>query len=489
MLIRIRVPSKVGQETPLKPSASYPIRPTSLVASIGIHAAAVLCLMAASPRGSASRRPIMDELVQPEKHKILIYDFRKKPHDVEPLKKVGNSPRPRGAELSKQAVIATSPKPKSTQQMIWLQAPKIQVQQDVPLPNLIARMKTSGPSLPAIPEEKPRPKIEAAKVVEPNPSPPEPKVVRTFVPPPAPPRQPKLALPIQVSELPVTPSSASPPGSNPLPPGGGMPSIVPGLALPTSIAPVAPLPSPGDSKADIAIASLHPVESAKAIVPDGGRAGRFSKAPETGPPATGDIGKSAAVVVPDLTVREDRTKPVKLLPDPTRTKAVLYTERVRSVSLSTLSVPLRPSSRTIPRAVDARFQGRNVYIIIVPIENMPAYAGDWIVWFAERALVPGKTPVMRAPIPYRKMEPADETPFSDSMQARVLISAVLDKDGRLGDLAILTRPPSISEQAIVQDLASWEFKPATHDGAPVDVEVVIEIPFNLSTAVAKRAQP
>jgi hypothetical protein len=47
----------------------------------------------------------------------------------------------------------------------------------------------------------------------------------------------------------------------------------------------------------------------------------------------------------------------------------------------------------------------------------------------------------------------------------------------------------MTEQEVIQDLESWEFKPATRDGVPVDVEVVIEIPFNLSTAIAKRAQP
>ena len=193
--------------------------------------------------------------------------------------------------------------------------------------------------------------------------------------------------------------------------------------------------------------------------------------------------------MPDLTVREDKTKPLKALPDPTRTKAVLYTERVRSIPFSTLSAPLRPSSRTIPRNVDARFQGRNVYTMVVPIENLPAYAGDWIVWFAERQIVPGQTPLMRAPLPFRKMEPADEAPFTNSAQARVQIAAVLDKDGRLKNLAILARPVTITEQAVVQDLAAWEFKPATRDGVPIDVEVVIEIPFSLPGAVAKRAQP
>jgi len=416
----------------------------------------------------------MDELVQPKTHKILIYDLRRKPPDVEPLKKLGTFPRPRGLELSKQAVIATSPKPKSTQQMIWIQAPKIEIQKDVPLPNLIARMKSSLPTLSALPTVEPAP---------------PPKPVRTFVPPPASARDPKLPLPSQVSELPAAPSLGSQEASNALPPTTGMPSMLPGSAIPTSIAPVAPVPSAGNAKADIAIASLHPAENASAVMPDGGRPGRFSKAPEKGAPASGDIGKPGAVTVPNLTVTEDKTKLVRVMPDPTRTKAILYTERVRSIPISTLSVPLRPSSRTIPRAVDVRFQGRNVYTMVVPIENLPAYGGDWIVWFAERQPVPGSTPVVRAPLPYRKMEPIEEAPFSNSAQARVQISAVLDKDGRLGNLAILIRPSTISEQAVVQDIAAWEFKPATRDGVPVDVEVVIEIPFNLSTAVAKRALP
>ncbi len=418
----------------------------------------------------------MDELVQPKTHKIIIYDFRKKPPQVEPLKQVGKFPRPRGAELSQQAVIATSPKPKSKQQMIWIPTPNIQIQRDVPLPDLIARMKTVLPSLPTIPKAKP----------EEPPKPPKP--VHTFVPPPAA-RQPKLPVPVEVSESPAPPSIGSPPMPTPLPPGAGIPSMLQGLALPTSVAPAAPVPSAGNARADIAIASLHPSENANTAVPDGGRPGRFSKAPETGTPASGDIGNSGAVTVPNLTVREDKNKPVRILPDPIRTKAVLYSERVRSIPISTLSVPLRASSRTIPRAVDARFQGRNVYTMVVPIENLPAYAGDWIVWFAERQSEPGATPLIRAPLPYRKMEPADQAPSGSSGQARVQISAILTKEGRLGKLAILLRPPTMTEQEVIQDLESWEFKPATRDGVPVDVEVVIEIPFNLSTAIAKRAQP
>ena len=138
----------------------------------------------------------MDGLVQPKLHKIIMYDFRKKPPEVQPVKKSGEFPRPRGAEISKQAVIATSPKPKSTQQMIWLPTPKIEVQKDVPLPNLIARMKTALPSLPNLPKEKPQPVVEAAKAVQPNTSPPTPPEAIQ------PPKLPTLKLPCRTPASP-----------------------------------------------------------------------------------------------------------------------------------------------------------------------------------------------------------------------------------------------------------------------------------------------
>jgi outer membrane biosynthesis protein TonB len=36
---------------------------------------------------------------------------------------------------------------------------------------------------------------------------------------------------------------------------------------------------------------------------------------------------------------------------------------------------------------------------------------------------------------------------------------------------------------------SWEFKPAKRDGAPVDIDVVLEIPFSLPPQIAQRSQP
>ena len=99
------------------------------------------------------------------------------------------------------------------------------------------------------------------------------------------------------------------------------------------------------------------------------------------------------------------------------------------------------------------------------------------MWFAERSVVQGETPLIRAPIPYRKTEPI-ELPPSSGQAERVQISASVGLDGRLDQISVLTKASPAITKALVEDMLQWEFKPATRDGNAVGVEVVIEIPFN-----------
>jgi hypothetical protein len=217
-------------------------------------------------------------------------------------------------------------------------------------------------------------------------------------------------------------------------------------------------------------------------VPNGSRGGQFSRAPTLGEPASGEV-SGAGLSVPGLMIRQDRSKP-SAPPQPTR--SILYAEKVGSVPISTLSVPLRPASRTIPRAIDLRFQGRDVYTMVIPIENLPKYSGDWILWFAEREQRPGDRPSLRSPIPLRKTEPM-ETPLpSARTEFRVQIAAVIKKDGLVERIAVLSSLSPGLVQAVVQDLACWQFKPASRDGVPVDVDAVIEIPFSLPPELARQ---
>lgn len=230
------------------------------------------------------------------------------------------------------------------------------------------------------------------------------------------------------------------------------------------------------------MASLNP---GKGPVPDGSRGGQFSRAPIVGEPATGEVSGSG-ISVPNLTIKEDRSKAA---PPPQPLKSIFYADKVQSIPMSTLSVPLRPSSRTIPRLIDARFQGRDVYTMVIPIENLPRYSGDWILWFAERDYPNGDRPSMHAPIPLRKIEPLDAPLAGARTEVRIQFVAVINRAGKIGQISLLRPANPALQQAVIQDLSSWDFKPATRDGLPVEVDAVIEIPFSLPPELARQTIP
>jgi hypothetical protein len=438
----VKVQAKLHPRTPDQAwRQDYPLRVSPFFLSFISHCLAIATLTLVTFPGGSRERPVYEELIKPHEHQILFYDFLKKVPDVTPVKKVGSAPDPRGVELSEQAIIASSRKPKSKQMLILVPAPKIEIHEDLPAPLLVARLNLALPPGPA----RPKPK--------------------SFVPPQPPKPEPKLPIPTPILDAQAVPVISL--------------MVAPPLA---TDAPTSPI---GDAPADIAVASLHPSQKADDLVPNGERPGRFSKAPIQGAAASGDANASAALTAPDLTIRHPKQERTAVTP----TRAVLYAERVRNIPLSTLSAPLRPASRMIPQEVDTRFRGRNVYTIVIPMENMLGYAGDWIIWFADRKSKPGETPVVRAPVPFRKLEAVDQPPPSDRTRDRIQLAATLTTNGRLDGITLLSKTDIAMQDTVFQDLTSWEFRPAMRDGAPVDVDVILEIPFNLPTAVARSAQP
>ncbi len=475
----------------------YRIRTQSFVVSVGFHGIVILALLFIPVYLDPPKKPIFDELIRPEAHRIVWYDFRKPLPDVSAAKRVGTFPKPRGRELSREAIIALSPHAKSSKQFIWQPVPKIEIHRDVPAPNVIARMSTAVVAPPPDPKKEVRPDIEAPRAPQLNTSPQTPngdlqraleanqaiaipKPRKAFVPPPPQPaHQARLTIPVQPADVALPDSSivGSPNIGNPLPQGIGAPSFSKGAAPPPNATPGL-TNSAGNAKADIAVASLNP---ANGPVPEGSRGGQFSKAPILGEPATGEV-TGSGLTIPNLTIRGDRSTPTS---PPQLWKSTVYADKVRGVSVSTLSVPLRPASRTIPRVIDARFQGRDVYTMVIPIENLPRYSGDWILWFAEREHKTGDRPSVRAPIPFRKVEPLEAPVSGSPTEFRVQIVAVIKRDGKIDGIALLRTASPVLEQTVIQDLGSWEFKPATRDGVPVDVDVVMEIPFSLPPEIAR----
>jgi len=505
MSLKVRI-----RNTPGRARRGYRVQPTSFVLSILFHAvvvAGLLLMPRADSEEQAHKRPIYEELIQPDAKKIVWYHVPKPLPEVSAAERIGTFPKPRAPEKADVAIIATAPNPKSAKQFIWQKVPKIEIHQDLPAPNLIARAAMAIPAPPPPPEPKPRidkPETQGVKSPQANISPPTPngdvnkaqqldaqpveipKPRKAFVPPPPSQRPPRLAIPVQTADVPLPDVSVAgaPTARAALPDGIGTAGLSKGAPPPPN-APPGPANAAGNGKVDIAVVGLHPND--KGPVPDGSRAGQFARAPTVGELATGEV--TGGVGVPNLTIHDDRTAVPPPHVDPAR-KIVLYSDRLRSLPVSTLSVPLRPASRTIPGRIEARFLGRDVYTMVIPIENIAGYTGDWIIWFAERDQKAGGSPTVLAPIPLRKFESVDPVPPGARTEIRVQLQAVINKEGKFDRIAPLRELTSAAqESAIVRDLKSWEFKPATRDGVPVDIDVVLEIPFSLPPQIAQRSQP
>jgi len=511
MSLKIRV--RTSSATPRSAlTRGYRIRPTSFVLSILFHVVVVsglLLLPHIESQDQAHDKPIYDELIKPDEKKIVWYAPPKKElPDVSAQERIGTFPTPRAPVKSDVAIIATAPKPKSVKQFIWQPVPKVEIHQDLPVPNLIARAAMAIPAPPPPPVPKPKvdkPDTQGVKSPQPNISPPTPKgdvnkaeqtdtqpveipkPRKSFVPPPPVQRPAHMVIPVQTADVPlpdanITGSAAA---RAVLQDSIGAPSFSQG-APPPPTAPPGPANAAGNGKVDIAVVGLHPND--KGQVPDGSRPGQFAQAPIVGEIATGEV--KGGIGVPNLTIHDDR----KALPPPhvdAPRKVVLYSDRLRSLPVSTLSVPLHPASRTIPPSIEARFRGRNVYTMVIPIENLPEYAADWIIWFAEHDSKPGGPDVLnvRAPIPLRKFESVETVAPGSRMELRVQIAGVITKEGKLEVRNLLRNLTPAYESAVLRDMESWEFKPATRDGAPVDIDVVLEIPFSLPPRVAQSSNP
>lgn len=510
MSLKIRVRTASSLERPAL-ARGYRIRPASFIFSVLFHVVVVtgLVLLPHTPleeEAQAHNRPIYDELIKPEEKKIVWYapPPKKDLPDVSAEQRIGTFPLPRAPKKADLAIIATSPKPKSVKQFIWQPVPKVELHQDLPAPNLIARAAMAIPAPPPPPEPKPKiekPDTQGAKAPQPNISPPAPngdvkKAEQTntqpvdipqprkaFVPPPPSQRPPRVVIPVQTADLqaPDANITGAATARSVLPEGIGAPAFSKGLPPPPN-APPGPVNQAGNGKVDIAVVGLNP--NAKGKVPDGSRAGEFAQAPNVGEVATGEV--TGGFGVPNLTIREG--KPVAPPHVEPPRKVVLYSDRLRSLPVSTLSLPLHPASRTLPASIESRFRGRSVYTMVIPIENLPEYTSDWIIWFTEHQTTDAAAPPLnvRAPVPLRKFESVEPVPPGARTEIRVQLAGVITKEGKLEVHGLLRNLSLALEGAVLRDVESWEFKPALRDGVPMDIDVVIEIPFSLPPQIAQK---
>jgi TonB family protein len=156
-----------------------------------------------------------------------------------------------------------------------------------------------------------------------------------------------------------------------------------------------------------------------------------------------------------------------------------------SLPTATIAGP-HPAAVRVSSPPDPLWNGRDTYAIAIQMPNITSYTGSWMIWFAERGEPSGTAAVLSPPVPLRKVDPKYyPAEMADRVEGKVLLAAVLRKDGRVDSILVLRHVDERLDQSAQDALDKWQFQPALRDGEPVDVDLLIEIPFRLAPKVPK----
>jgi hypothetical protein len=445
------------------------------------------------------RRPILETVIEPNKTKLVWYHFKADLPNIDSPNSAAKATR--ALNRSRQIMITES-KQGSKSEFVWQPSP-VELPKEVKAPNLIALHAAAPPPPAPTP-----PSTETPQ----TPKPP----VRAFVPPPTTPRPqsapaapimlpaPPIKLPSARVLLPAAPVlealNAPLPESIPGPRGPEQAKTVRQFVPP----PARTQPAAGARSGNLTMQeppSIQPLGNLNvasinlnsitvpSTLPPGRRPGQLSSAPQTGDSAAASEGSGASV--PGLTTRgrnpgNSGTAMEPPAPPPSiPQKTVAYREIMSHPMGSSMSVPLRPGARTIPAGVEQRFHDRPVYTMVIPSPKLPEYAADWILWFSERVIPAEGVSQIRAPIPEKKHVPEISVPYTWGSEADIQIAVVIDENGHIQNPAILKIPSGFPAQFALADLGMWQFKPATRNGVPIAVEVLLDIPFRRITSGMK----
>ncbi|MGI8988250.1 MAG: energy transducer TonB [Bryobacteraceae bacterium] len=500
-------------------------RPGPIVVSLLAHGVLVAWLLLGSAANLPRNPSAYEQLISTHESKLVWYQFKDKLPDVSP--KSSADRRPPRADIKLRQSIVSSPKnaPKATQ-MVWQPLPEIKLPKEVASPNILA-LKLP-PATPAPIERKvfepPRPVVKSASS-QPVPMPAVPdikpfqqrnaealrqlaalqprKIWKTFEAPP--PR--KIVASSEAPLLPAVPTLIDANGSKTLPQNfAALPKVYKPFTAPAAKAPgangagasaaEAPAPPELESGApfggtssnslNAAVVGLNPSDRL-APLPEGSRAAQFSVGPKLNPDGgTGPDGKG--VTVPNLMVRGggQDTRPALMARNTIARTAVpgflrpSAADAVRDAS-KYLTVHDIGHAARVAGAPDPRFDGRQVYTTAIQMPNITSYIGSWLMWYAERNDVPLNAGEITPPLPHRKVDPKYvPTAVEERVEGQVRLACVIQKDGRVDTVSLVKSLDDRLDRSAMDALAKWEFTPAMRNGVPVDVDVIVEIPFRLA---------
>jgi TonB family protein len=125
------------------------------------------------------------------------------------------------------------------------------------------------------------------------------------------------------------------------------------------------------------------------------------------------------------------------------------------------------------------FGKRRSYSLIMNMPNLTSATGSWIIRFAELKQSDDKS-ALTAPIAMTKVDPAyPPDVLRDHVEGTVTLYAIIRADGTVDDIRVLDSLDSRLDANAMRALSGWHFRPGIKNGEPVALEAVVEIPFRM----------
>lgn len=247
--------------------------------------------------------------------------------------------------------------------------------------------------------------------------------------------------------------------------------------------------------------NLHPAVGAPPEPPAGNRRGTFAATPEGHRGASGNPGAAGNAASHGGGSKETgksdlpeglyvgsatNAKTSSVTGDPVG-KNSFPANSVNPRLLAGLSAPsanvpphsAQPESAKLSEAERAVFGDRKFYSLTLNMPNLNSAGGSWVIRFAEIKQDSNTDSAgLSAPTATRKVDPAYPLQLMrENVAGTVIVYAVIHADGSVGAVRVLRGIDDRIDPFARQAISQWQFRPATKNGAPVEVEATFQIPF------------
>jgi TonB family protein len=246
--------------------------------------------------------------------------------------------------------------------------------------------------------------------------------------------------------------------------------------------PAPPVLQANSKDLNLAVVGLNPAD--RPLPPPSSSPAEFSAGKQLRKEGASAQSSEGALAVPGLFVghaRQDTRPLAQAFDAPTsgaNLRAVIRSRPPLRVG-SAPSEPAAPSGAVrVTDIPDPRFDGREVYMLAIQMPNLTSYTGSWLMWYSGRTKFQAGLSPIAPPVAHRKVDPKyNFSTTADRIQGTVRLAFIITREGTVAGIQLLRGLDDMLNRSAEEALAKWEFYPATRNGAPVDVDVIVDIPF------------